>query len=405
MRPVQKLIVFLNFFGTGLLVPVLSLFLLAHGTNLPGLSILIGIYSVVVILAEVPSGLFADMYGRRTCFFLSAAFTAVGLVLLYVSQSLALLFPGMILFGLGGAFLSGSLDSLIIEDSLARNGESALSRTASANLLYQSAGLSAGALAGGLLPNFNGYLLHILARLGVLAIVVLLCALFVEEARPYSKEQPSLGGQLKKVAYAIQGRGQLKIVLLCIFGSSMTLFAIETYWQPRFTELITQPQHYLLGVLSALAYGGSLLGSFLNGRLPLREQGKRWRSYLIFITLFGAALWTLSVQTSVPGFMLSHILALTLLGAANVPEQTLLNSLADRETRASLLSVGSLFSKLAGISGSAVCTVLILPTGIRGVWLVTGGLTIVVAIMAAIILKRMDQAAEQEDAHPLSRTS
>lgn len=403
MRPFQKLIVFLNFFGTGLFVPVLSLFLLAHGSDLPNLSLLIGIYSAVVILAEVPSGMFADLYGRRNAYFLSSAFMSSSFVLLYLAQGTKLLIPGMVLFGLGGAFLSGSLDSLIMEDSIRRNGDGALSQTASSNLLYQSAGIAAGALLGGALPNIRGYLLHVIARLLVLFAVALLAALFVKEATSSAKEHPSAIDQLRKVAAIVQGEGQLKLVLLCILGSSITLFAIETYWQPRFTELISEQQHYQLGVLSALGYAGSMLGSFLMGRLNLAGQRKRWHCYLLFIALFGLSLGILALQRVGIGFLLFYIMALTLLGGVNVPEQTLLNSIADGETRASLLSLASLFSKIAGIVSSALCTLLILPIGISGVWLVMGGLTLGVALLAGILLKLPQAVPEGVLAEDLKR--
>ena len=74
MTPVQIAIVFGNSFGIGLLQPVLSLFLLARGCNLQTLAVVIGVYSVTVILAEVPSGVFADLHGRKVAYFLSGLF-------------------------------------------------------------------------------------------------------------------------------------------------------------------------------------------------------------------------------------------------------------------------------------------------------------------------------------------
>jgi len=162
MTGIQKIIIFLSYFGVGLFIPVLSLFILSHGCNLQSLAIVIGINSATVILAEVPSGIYADMRGRKYAFFLSCAFVAVSFILIYLFQNVLLLIVGIVFFGLGRAFLSGSLDSLIIEDCIRRNGDAELTAATSTNLVYQCAGIAAGSLIGGFLPNINGYFLHVI---------------------------------------------------------------------------------------------------------------------------------------------------------------------------------------------------------------------------------------------------
>ena len=71
MRPVHKAILFLNTFGNGILSPVFSLILLARGCDFITLPLVMGVYSATVILCEVPTGVFADLFGRRRTFLLS----------------------------------------------------------------------------------------------------------------------------------------------------------------------------------------------------------------------------------------------------------------------------------------------------------------------------------------------
>ena len=61
-----------NAFGTGLLAPVLSLVLLSHGATMENLSLCIGIFAVMVVVLELPSGILADLIGRKRIFLISA---------------------------------------------------------------------------------------------------------------------------------------------------------------------------------------------------------------------------------------------------------------------------------------------------------------------------------------------
>lgn len=386
MTAIQKATVFLNYFGTGLFAPILSLFILSHGCDLQSLAVVIGIYSTTVVLAEVPSGIFADLRGRKKAFYLSCVFSTASFVLMYFSNGVFMLAVGIILFGLGRAFISGSLDSLIMEDCLKKGGEEGLSAAAGANLVCQSAGIAAGALLGGFLPETGGYLLHIVIRLAVLGAVAALCAVFIKESPRTAKQRRSLGGHLRTMAAELKSKLFLRVIMLCIFGYGMTMFAMETYWQPQFSALLVPKQQYLLGVICAAGYFGCTLGSLVAGKFRMTGAKSRWLCYLAFISLFGLSLCFLSAQKSVFGFMALYILAQAALGVLCVPEQTLLNSLAADETRASLLSVASLFSQCAGVLCSAVCAALVLPVGTSGVMLIMGGVTVFAAVVAAAVV-------------------
>ena len=393
MTLIQKTIVFLSNFSLGLFVPVLSLFLLSHGCDLQSLAIVIGIYSATVIFAEVPSGMFADVRGRRNAYYLSCALTVAGFIIMYFARGIPLLIPGIILFGMGRAFASGSLDSLIIEDCLRRNGDAELSKATGSNLVYQCAGIAAGALAGGFIPNTNGYLLHVIARLAVLLAVCILCAAFLREA---PSDRKTLREQVSVTVAQLNKQRALLIVLLCIFGGGAALFVLETYWQPLLTTFIPARQQYLLGIVCAGGYGANMLGSFIAGRVKMERPKSRWRYYLLFIASIGVALALLAIQTAAVGFIACYLLIYIVLGFANVPEQTLLNSLAGNEMRASLLSVASLSMQMAGVVSSALCALLVLPIGMQGVMLAMGGFSMAVVAAAAILLKLRSKAGQTD---------
>ena len=101
-----------NAFGTGLLAPVLSLVLLSHGATLENLSLCIGIFAVMVVVLELPSGIMADLIGRKRIFLLSACFMMANYVLLMFSSHFLMLAAACAMQGIGRAFSSGSIEAL-----------------------------------------------------------------------------------------------------------------------------------------------------------------------------------------------------------------------------------------------------------------------------------------------------
>ena len=107
MKGSYQLLFFLNAASMGLLTPVLSLVLLAHGAEIETLPLFAALFALTIILAELPSGVAADLFGRKCSFLLSHVFQIGGVLLMLKSQGPFLLAASSILRGLGSAFASG----------------------------------------------------------------------------------------------------------------------------------------------------------------------------------------------------------------------------------------------------------------------------------------------------------
>jgi predicted MFS family arabinose efflux permease len=83
-----------------------------------------GLYYLVVVAAEVPTGVLADRFGRKAILVLGAAVNGLGCFLFAMARDLPSFAMGEALFGLGTAFVSGA-DSALLYDSLAAEREEA----------------------------------------------------------------------------------------------------------------------------------------------------------------------------------------------------------------------------------------------------------------------------------------
>jgi MFS family permease len=159
MNKVQQLVIFINYFSLGLLMPVLNLILLEWGADFKTLPLLIGLYALSVLLFELPSGICADLLGRKTAFLISGIAKLFSLTLLIAADGIALLIPCVILNGISRAFSSGSLDALLIEQAVDLRGDDCIPKVSSRLSMLEAGGFATGSILGGFVSYAGIYLL------------------------------------------------------------------------------------------------------------------------------------------------------------------------------------------------------------------------------------------------------
>ncbi|MDG0997152.1 MAG: MFS transporter [Gammaproteobacteria bacterium] len=101
-----------------LFMPIIWLFYEANGLTIRDLFVIQSIYSVTIVLIEIPSGYIADVFGRKNSMVVGTFFSFLGIL----TYTLSFGFDGFLLaslcLGIGQSFVSGS-DTAIMYDSLA----------------------------------------------------------------------------------------------------------------------------------------------------------------------------------------------------------------------------------------------------------------------------------------------
>jgi len=181
----KELVLFLQSFSMGLLAPILSLVLINKGVNLSNLAWVIGIYSLTVVIFELPTGIFADFAGRKKSFLISQFFFIGAITLIFIG-SIIIVSLGTILFGLGRALSSGTLDALYIDE---KSANQSMNKTVSLINLLSGIGLATGAILGGMLTSISSnyltgsdlYDFVLIIRLSLSIIIILLTIFFIKE--------------------------------------------------------------------------------------------------------------------------------------------------------------------------------------------------------------------------------
>lgn len=362
----------------GMMAPVLTLALLAHGGSISTISLLLGAYSLTVILAEFPSGVFADVVGRKFAFLLSLALLFLSYWVFLFSQSLVLLFCAMILSGLGRAFSSGSIDALFIDEA-ERDG-AGLSKITTRISILESSGLASGALAGGLLSGLGErYAGNLITNIAICTFLFFLTLLSVrepsraQESRQEQSSRASMAAQMKSSLAFMLKKGPARPLFVFAFVAGFSLLSLETYWQPGFA--LVKPAQWMYGGLSFAGFACVMIGSKLSEVFLTRFKDSGLKLLLAMKALMGLGLILLAARFDQAGFILVFMFIYVFIGSGSVAENTLLNRVVPSSQRASVLSLFSFVLQIGGLAASVTGFFVSALYGFRNMWLIAGALT------------------------------
>ncbi len=395
---IYSLIMFLNSYLTGLLTPILSLTLIDKGASLSNLSIILGLYALSVILLELPTGVMADIFGRKKIFVLSLIIFTVCFSLLLTSSGFIVLCIVMMLYGLAKALASGSFDALFIDYYIDNFGKDKLHNITTRLSVLEALGLSAGALSGGFFPEISAkffssigiYDLNIIVRIVLTVTLIILSVLFISDIsdadKAEKKQRISIKQHIKNSSDFVFKNSTVLCIFLSVFSTGFFLSALETYWQPHFiTFLPDESSVRLLGLMAFLYLGAAMIGSIVSNNTIKKYKLNLRRMYLVMRGLIALLLILTALQTSIPLFIALYASIYLVFGMATIPEGVILNSETPNEIRASVLSVKSFTMQIGGLSGSFLYSILINLISIPSIWILAA---ITILITVAIISKK-----------------
>ncbi|MGQ7871039.1 MFS transporter [Sunxiuqinia sp. sy24] len=135
-----------------LIMPVVVLFYQDNGLSMQEIFWLKSIYSIAIVIMEIPSGYLADVWGRKNTLLLGAILGTGGFAMYSFSYGFWAFAAAEIVLGLGHSFISGADSALLYDTLKAQNREKEYIKqegwiTSSGNFAEAIAGVSGGLLA------------------------------------------------------------------------------------------------------------------------------------------------------------------------------------------------------------------------------------------------------------------
>jgi MFS family permease len=339
--------------------PLYALLFVDTGLSEAQISLLFALWSITAFLAEVPTGALADRWSRRGSLVLAGGLQAVAFVVWTATPAFPAFAIGFVVWGVGGALMSGTSEALVYDGLAAVGAEGTYVHVhgwmTSAELLVQvpTALLAAGLYALGGYPLVGWVSVVACLAAGTLALR------FPEAPRVADGDEGTLRAG---VTSALRRPGVLLVVLaVALVGA---LDAVEEYFPLLAADrgvAVTAVPVAILGISLAGAAGAALGGR--AARLPDRALP----ALLLAAGLLLATASVLPTVASLAAVAMFYAIYLAVLVVAEA-------RLQDRITgpyRATLTSV-------AGV-GVEVAALLVF-----GAWAVAGAVGVAVLVLAVV---------------------
>ncbi len=345
----------LDYFADMMVVVTSVLLFGARGLDSAAIFALVATVWIVEGLLEVPTGLVADVYGRRVSVMVSLILRAAGFGALFFWTSPLAIVVGTLVSSVGGTFSSGALEAWAV-DNLAAQGDRDLDRLFSKGRIAENVGLLLGTMCGAVAGGFDLAIPHLLAGIGNAAGLVVR-AVMMKEYLPVHSGTASLSTRLVAAlrATAQSARTTLRgdrILLVLIIGTGVLLAfrGIPGVQWTVYFEVLTGGSLIMLGVVRSLS---SLLEvPVLAAAMHVLGRGRAARRGLIVgaACVAGVCLLLSALLPWAAAAMVAYIVYQLAIGVCMPGIRAALNERIEAKSRATVLSYVSLcYSVLTGV--------------------------------------------------------
>ena len=358
------------------------MFLEDHGLDVFWRNIVNTIFYVTLFICEIPTGAFADIFGRKTSYAMSYFILSASMFVYGLSSTFAGFVAAEILGAIGNTFANGSFDAWL-KDKLDLYGCEKSRLRAVFSRKSQIAQIAGGVsgLIGGFLYKINPTLPWFFGGTFFFVGGILVILLLKEEY--FEKKKVSFKESILFTKNAV--RQGFKNNVIC-FVAIMTLVQIPVLQAPN----MQWPQFFLdfvakqyLGCIFLGISVAIVAGSFLSIRF-LEKMKNSEEKFLIFSqVLMGAGLVLAALCGTLfmclPAFLL-HEFARGLF--APIKDDYINQSIPEKtKERSILLSIESMARHLGGIIGLVLSGLLAKYLSIPVTWLIFGGFLIVATLL------------------------
>lgn len=356
-------------------------------------------FTAGMVLFEVPTGVVADTWGRRTSYLLGTVTLAAATLLYYVMWQLSAPFWAWALvsvfIGLGFTFFSGAVEAWLVDALRASDYQGPLETVLGRGQMVSGVAMLGGSVLGGVVAQVTSLGVPFLLRVGVLLAMFVVAFRLMKDVgfTPRRATHPlreTRAVLLASIQYGLGNRPVRFVMLAAPFSTGVGIYVFYAL-QPFLLELYGDPEAYsIAGLAAAIVAGSQIAGGFAAPRI--RGLFRRRTTTLVVGAVASTVLLALLGLVDSFWIALALLAVSGLLFAAAMPiRSAYLNDMIPSQQRATVLS----FDSLMGSSGGVVIQPVLGRTA--DVW--SYGASFVVAgvfqVMAVpfLLLSRRERAA------------
>ncbi len=334
-----------------------TIFLLDAGLTNFQAFLMNALFTLGQVVFEVPTGVLADTWGRRTSYLL-------GTITLSVSTALYLLMwqihgplwgwgASSVLLGLGFTFFSGALEAWLVDALHATNFEGSIDGVFAQAQSVGGAAMLAGSVMGGLVAQFTNLGVPYIIRSAVLLLNFFVAWFLMKDlgftprsaAKPFTEMKLILKNSFE---HGLKKPAVRWIMLAAPFTVGVSFYIFYAL-QPFLLDLYGNDKAYgIAGLVAAIVGVAQIAGGMSSGYI---KKFFKFRTNALFGGIAFSAIILILVSVTHNFYLaIGLIFIWGLIFAALTPlRQTYLNGLIPSEQRATILSFDSLMGSSGGI--------------------------------------------------------
>lgn len=212
---------------------ILTVLLLSKGVTVTDIIWIQSVYSLAMLIFEIPSGVWADIYSRKLLYLLSNILLVIFFALVFVAHQFIILVIAWFIYGFSQALSSGTLDAQLINDLKSLNAQSSIDKFIKYSNQLGFVSLIIGSLLGAYLYFKIGVNIYIIA--GVLTMVsVINILLFNNQSQVKELAKQTVVSHIKSSWYELKNTDTLKFVFVLSVINQIFFQTHYQLWQALF---------------------------------------------------------------------------------------------------------------------------------------------------------------------------
>lgn len=370
--------------GLSVISAVYVTFLMKHGLDLFQVNAVNACYFTTLFVCEIPTGAFADLYGRKRSFVVACGLMSLSMFVYGSSHTFAGFVLAEMIGAIGSTFKTGAFRAWLV-DSLKHEGVDAdLSKVFARENLACQIGGAFGAIAGAYMASRSPALPWFVGGTG-LAILTVMAQLTMKE--PYFKRgsvswkngfSSMKAITVSSVKYGVREKA-VRFILIVTFTQVLTMQAVNMYWQPFFRD--RGVPEVGLGLVYSGILASMAAGAFVVSRVKSKGREKKLilQSQVIVGLLVILAAFSPNLPTALACFLLHEALR----GFHPPLKDAYLQSRIPSSERATISSFCEMAPHFGGAIGLFASGLFAREFGIVASWTVSGIVLIVGALLIA----------------------
>ncbi len=368
--------------GMQIISAVYVTFLLKNGLNLFEVNLVNAVFFFTLFICEIPTGAFADIFGRKTAFVAACGMTALGMFVYGSSSSFVGFVCAEILCAIGATFRTGAFQAWLVDNLKHYGGRVSYRKIFARESLFNQVGGGLGAIAGSYIAVNHPAMPWFIGASFITAVMILAQMIMKEEYFVHSVFSWRAGlASMREVALTSIRYGAnhkaVRFILIITFVQIYSVQALNMYWQPFFKSHGLKEAHFgflMTGIMVSLA-----LGAFLASRI--KGSGKERPTIVKSQVFVGSMVILAALSAGLPLLVIFFLLHEVGRGFWGPMKDSYLHQRIPSHERATIVSFCAVAPHIGGAIGLVISGGIAQAFGISAAWVVGGTVFILGALL------------------------